>query len=87
MKYRVTFLSRGEPIEGFEARDLEQAHEAAANFVQDRMDAFGEDREALEGYGYIEAQDNALSIGEDGGYVYVPDGYRIEVTPINNDEE
>jgi hypothetical protein len=90
MKYNVTIVYKDKPIQGFEAQSLAQVHEAAFDFVQERKDAFGEDREALERYGYIEAENNALSIGEDGGTVYAPDGYRIEATPINdnnNDKE
>ena len=79
--------AKGKAIEQEVVDTLGGVHNYAVDFVQDRMDAFGEDREALKGYGYIDAEDQALAIGDDGGTVTLPDGWKIEVTLNTDDKE
>jgi hypothetical protein len=83
MSYMLTFYKSDKCIDQRVADTLEDAHNLGVEFVNDRMEAFGEDREALKNYGYIDAENAALAIGEDGGVVHVPDGYKMEV--INTD--
>lgn len=61
---------------------LDEAREAASAFVQERMDSFGDDREALQRYGFTEAEDAALDLSEDGAQIKMSDGCVIEVRPV-----
>jgi hypothetical protein len=92
MTYQISIQKRGkvkqgetvgrfEPVEGWIVGNIEAAREEAQRFVQDRMDAFGEDREALERYGYIAAENAALELSEDGGEIRTADGWLISVQP------
>lgn len=63
---------------------IEQARDTAVDRVHDRMDAFGEDREALERYGWTSAERAAQDLPEQGGVISLPDGYVVEVAPMAN---
>ena len=58
---------------------IEDARDVAGEVVNERMEAFGEDREALAGYGYLDAEQQALDMPEDGGVIHLRDGWKIEV--------
>ena len=86
--YRITtYNSKGKDVDQTEVDTLAMAQDYAINFVSDREDAFGEDREALKRYGYIDAEDQALAIGDDGGTVHLPDGWKIVIAPNNSDDK
>lgn len=72
--YNPDNLQSTEEVEG-----LQEARDKAAEFVAERMDAFGEDREALRQYGWFACEAGALDMLETGGAVSLPDGWRIEV--------
>lgn len=59
---------------------LSEASIIAQNAVVKRMDAFSEDREALENYKFIEAENKALDMTEQGCKIILEDGWTIEVT-------
>jgi hypothetical protein len=63
---------------------LQHARDVATEVVHVRMEAFGEDREALNQYGYFRAEAEALDMLEDGGTILLPDGWKIVIT--NNEE-
>jgi len=77
--------TRWKAVSQEEVGTIDAVQEWCHNYVQDRMDAFSEDREALERYGYLAAEDWALSVPEDGGTFTLADGMRIEV--VKNDEQ
>ena len=81
----ITYNSKGNSVDQKEVDTLAMAQDYAMNFISDREEALTDDREALEQYGYIDAEDQALAIGDDGGVVHLPDGWKIEV--INSDNE
>jgi len=59
---------------------VQEARDEAAQVIADRMDAFGDDREALRQYGWFDAEAKALDMTEAGGVILLPDGWSIEVT-------
>lgn len=85
MGFRIIVYNAWQDVEQKDVDTIEQAREFAHNFVQDRMDAFGEDREALKDYGFTNAEDQALALSDEGGVVFLPDSWKIEV--INDKPE
>jgi uncharacterized protein YbdZ (MbtH family) len=69
------------PQEGWNVATIEEARRDAQRFVQDRMDAFGEDREALERYGYTRAMDRATDMPEKGDIIMTQDGWKFSAWP------
>jgi hypothetical protein len=68
-----------------ESRDtVDAAREAARVIVDERKEAFGDDREALESYGFNAAEDQALAMSHEGGTIFLQDGWRIEVAYVDN---
>ena len=63
---------------------LEEARREAHIVVIERMQAFGEDPDALKQYGYIAAEIQAMDMTDEGGKITLQDGWIIEVT---NEEE
>ena len=61
---------------------VQEARDDAAQVVADRMEAFGDDREALKNYGYLTAEAAALDMGEQGVSILLADGWRITVLPV-----
>ena len=51
--------------------------------MQDRIDAFGEDRDALKRYGFLDAEDQALNMPETGDLIVMQDGWAISVKRTN----
>jgi hypothetical protein len=58
---------------------LQEARDVAVQVVHDRMEAFGEDREALTQYGFYRAEAEALDMPDEGGTIVLSDGWKIEV--------
>lgn len=67
-----------------EVASIDAARDVAAAFVAQRMEAFGDDREALERYGFAAAELDALNMSEAGGKIKLPDNWIIIV--VNTDE-
>lgn len=72
--HNTTTLQSTEEVEG-----IEEVREKAAAFVQERMEAFGDDTEALRQFGWYTSEAAALDFFEYGGAMTLPDGWRIEV--------
>lgn len=85
MPYVIVVNKRGTlpETEPKAAVDLEQAREIAAAEVDVSMDAFGEDREALDSYGWTAAREAAESLPVSGGVIVMPDGYVIDANTIS----
>jgi deoxycytidylate deaminase len=81
--YTVIVSYQERVISSTEADDIEEAREVCARHVQVAMDAFSDDREALERYGFVDAEEKALAMPEDGGTIILSSGDKIEV--INNE--
>jgi len=59
---------------------VEEARDRAADDVRTSMDAFGDDREALQRYGFLDAELAAMDVPEHGGTIGpMSDGYVIDV--------
>lgn len=87
MSYTITaYNPREKAVEQASVDTIAEAQTKAQTYVNDRMDAFGESREALTSYGFIDAEDQALAMDEDGGTIFLQDGWKIEVIN-NNDKE
>lgn len=84
MSYNLYINKPSAPYSSTTVESLEEGRETAQEFVCDRMDAFGDDREALRQYGWLKAEDDVLDLPEQGGTVLLPDGWTIKL--INNDE-
>jgi hypothetical protein len=82
MSYMLIIYNSDKDVDHKEVDTIEQAREAAQVVVNERMEAFGEDHEALVRYGFIDAEDKALSLSDEGGVIFMQDGWKIEV--INN---
>jgi hypothetical protein len=82
MSYMIIVYNSDSAVDHKEVDTLEEAHSYAAETVQERMEAFSDDHEVLKRYGFIDAEDKALSMDEDGGVIFMQDGWKIEV--INN---
>ena len=67
-----------------EVVSIDEVRDEVVTFIHQRMEAFGDDREALERHGFIEAESAALSMTDWGGTIKLPDGWIIQV--INTDE-
>jgi hypothetical protein len=61
------------------ADDLQAARDIAVDFVHDRMNAFGDDREALARYGFTDAEELALDMTDNGLFIKLSDGWEIRV--------
>jgi hypothetical protein len=85
MSFTVIVYSPRRAVSTEEVDTIEAAREIARVAVNDRMEAFSDDREALERYGFIDAEDRALALSEEGGVIFLQDGWKVEV--INNDHE
>jgi|tagenome__1003787_1003787.scaffolds.fasta_scaffold20030109_2 hypothetical protein len=83
MGYRIIIYNGDKAVDDTQAFDIEQARALARVAVEDRMEAFADDRDALKRYGFLDAEDQALSLDEDGGVIFLQDGWKIEV--INDD--
>jgi len=83
--YIISIAHNGQPTEGWMVNSLEAAREEAARFVRNRMDAFGDDREALEGYGFAKAEQAAMDMGERGDLIVLPDGWEMGVRPAGEE--
>jgi hypothetical protein len=58
---------------------LQEARDITTDFVHDRMDAFGDDREALARYGFTDAEELALDMTDNGVFLKLSDGWEIVV--------
>ena len=85
MTYSVDIFTPTHPYSAHKRPTLQAVRDDAVEVVHDRMEAFGEDHEALTQYGYFKAEAMALDMTEDGGTILIPDGWKIIIT--NNDEE
>ena len=85
MSYTVNIYNPKNLYSSHEVGGAQEARDQAAEFIADRMDAFGEDREALRQYGWLKVEAEALDMSDDGGTILLPDGWRIEI--INNKDE
>jgi hypothetical protein len=63
---------------------IEEARTQAVGHVQEAMDSFGEDREALRAYGFLTAEELALDMPEEGGTIRLANGTVIEVRLIGD---
>lgn len=77
----IVYSANQNVVEQKEVGSVSEARHEAEVVVNDRMDAFGEDRDALERYGFIDAEDQAMSIDEDGAVIFMQDGWKIEIIP------
>ena len=59
---------------------LEEVRREAHIVVIERMQAFGEDPDALKQYGYMAAEVKAMDMTDEGGKIILQDGWTIEVT-------
>lgn len=84
MSYTVDVFAPKHPYSTRKVKELQEARDEAVTVVHDRMEAFGDDREALTQYGYYRAEAEALDMSEDGGVILLPDGWKIEVINNNN---
>jgi len=85
MSFTVIVYSPRRAVSTEEVDTIAEAREIARVAVNDRMDAFGEDRQALLDYGFIDAEDQAFSMSEEGGVIHLHDGWKIEVIASDND--
>lgn len=85
MPYVIVVNKRGNlpETEPKAAVDIAQAREMAEAEVEVSMNAFGEDREALDSYGWIAASEAAAALPVTGGVIALPDGYVIDVNTIS----
>lgn len=60
---------------------IEEARNLAQTFVNNRADAFGEDPEALRRYGFTDAEEQILDMGESGIMVRLADSWSVLVLP------
>jgi hypothetical protein len=81
MKYDIVIAHNNEAQEGWYVDNIEEARNEAQSFVEQRMQAFGEDREALKRYGYLKAEEQAIDMGERGDLIALSDGWSISVKP------
>jgi hypothetical protein len=81
MMYQISISRHDKPTEGWIVNSIEAAREEARRFVQDRIDAFSEDRDVLKRYGFLDAEDRALDLPEEGGKILMQDGWAISVQP------
>jgi deoxycytidylate deaminase len=77
--YTVIVSYQGRVISSNDVNDIEEAREVCARHIQVAMDAFSDDREALERYGFVDAEEKALNMPEDGGTIILSSGEKIEV--------
>ena len=63
----------------YTVESIQEARAETISFVNDRMDTFGKDREALRRHGYTAAEEQALVLSEDGGKIHLTDNWLIEV--------
>jgi hypothetical protein len=87
MSYMVVFYNPRSPMpeSSKECESIAEVRRVTAEFVDDRMAAFGDDREALRRYGFIEASEKALDMDVDGGSIHLQDGWKLEVIPREQD--
>jgi len=64
---------------------IQEARDMAVSYVHDRMDAFGEDRQALRDYGFMTAESWALDVSEDGGSMQMADDWTVDVRHVKWD--
>lgn len=88
MPYTITVSKPGQPPADRPkaVATIQEARAVAVTIVHEAMDAFGEDREALAGYGYTAAEERALDIPEGGYILPLPDGHRIDVELLTIDQ-
>ena len=65
---------------------VDEMRSTAVNFVSDRADAFGEDREALRKYGYTTAETLAENMSDTGGSLTLADNWSIEIQRVTWDD-
>lgn len=87
MSFTVIVYSPRRAVSSDEVDTIAQAREVAQIAINDRMEAFSDDRDALSQYGFIDAEDRALAMSEDGGVIYLQDAWKIEVIPDNTDDK
>lgn len=80
MSYTVTIRTPTNPYSTHKVGGAQEARDEAAQVIADRMDAFGDDREALRQYGWFDAEAKALDMSDSGGVILLPDGWTIEVS-------
>ena len=83
MSYTIIVSYKEKKATAIEVSTIDEARDAAADQVRLSMDGFSEDREALARYGYLDAEEKAMDMPEDGGTILLADGTKIEV--INDD--
>lgn len=86
MSYRIITFHRDKAIDQTDVYSIAEAREVARLIVSNCMDAFSDDREALNRYGFLDAEDQALDMDEDGGTIFLQDGTKIEVIPTSIEE-
>lgn len=79
MIYTVEVFSASHLYSTQKVGGAQEAREVAAQVIADRMDAFGDDREALRQYGWYKAEAEALDMPEEGGDILLPDGWKITI--------
>ena len=80
MNYAMIVYNSRNSMETYREMDsIGAARIEAQRVVNERMDAFGDDIDALKRFDYIAAEDQAMDIPDDGGVIFLPDGWKIEV--------
>jgi hypothetical protein len=85
MSCLISVYTPTRPYSSHKVGGPQEARDEAAQIIADRMDAFGDDREALRQYGWYTAEATALDMSDDGGEILLPDGWKIVIT--NNQQE
>ena len=62
MKFVVQVHTPKNPYSSHKVGGAQEARDEAAQVIADRMDAFGDDREALRQYGWFKAEAEALDM-------------------------
>jgi hypothetical protein len=68
-----------------EVGGIQEARDVATDLVHERMEAFGDDREALRAYGFYDAEAKALDMTEEGGEIFLQDGWKIRIASEHDD--
>jgi len=85
MNYVVVVTSPQRTQTFIEVGGIQEARDVAADLVHERMEAFGDDREALRAYGFYDAEAKALDMTEEGGEIILQDGWKIRIASEHDD--
>ena len=86
MSYRIITSHHDRVVDQKDVDTIAEAREEARLIVSICMDNFSHDRDALNRYGFLDAEDQALAMDEDGGTIFLQDGTKIEIIPTNIEE-